>query len=65
MKYYYFNTIIPLTNETVKIVLFVNGDSVTQFPDVESNDGPERRTYLKWIAEGNEAEPWDPENPPV
>ena len=29
---------------------------VQSFPNVESNDGPERAAYLAWLAAGNEPE---------
>ena len=29
---------------------------VQSFPNVETNDGPERRAYLAWVAEGNQPE---------
>ena len=29
---------------------------VQSFPNVESNDGPERAAYLAWVAAGNEPE---------
>ena len=29
---------------------------VQSFPNVESNDGPERAAYLAWVAEGNTPE---------
>ena len=29
---------------------------VQSFPNVESNDGPERAAYLAWLADGNEPE---------
>ena len=35
--------------------------SVTSFPNVETNDGPERKAYLAWVAEGNTAEEWQPD----
>lgn len=36
-------------------------DGGTQsFPDVESNNGPERTAYLEWLAAGNQPEPFTP-----
>jgi hypothetical protein len=31
-------------------------NGVQSFPNVESNDGPERAAYLEWLAAGNEPE---------
>lgn len=33
-------------------------DGRTIYP---SEDNPEYQKYLAWVAEGNEAEPWEPE----
>lgn len=38
------------------ILSFKDNDSIVSFPNVESNNGPERKEYLKWVAEGNTAE---------
>ena len=35
---------------------------IQSFPDVETNDGPERKAYLAWVAEGNTAEEWQPDS---
>lgn len=34
---------------------------IQSFPDIESNNGLERQTYLTWVAEGNTAEEWNPQ----
>lgn len=36
--------------------------SIQSFPDLETNDGPERKAYLAWVAEGNTAEEWSPDD---
>ena len=46
---------------TQHILLQREDGSVVSFPNVESNDGPERQAYLAWLAEGNEAEEWSAE----
>jgi hypothetical protein len=46
---------------TEHILLPREDGSVVSFPNVESNDGPERQAYLAWVAEGNEAEEWSAE----
>jgi hypothetical protein len=45
------------TNEPVEHIFrdLANG-GVQSFPNVESNDGPERRAYLEWLEAGNEPE---------
>ena len=43
-------------NETEHILRDLSDGGVQSFPNVESNDGPERATYLAWLAEGNEPE---------
>ena len=48
--------------DDVKHILFnftSNGHS--SFPNIESNDGPEHKAYLAWVAEGNTAEEWNAE----
>lgn len=46
-----------LTNEPVQHILRDLPDGgVQSFPNVESNDGPERAAYLAWLAAGNEPE---------
>lgn len=47
----------PLTNESTEHILRDLSDGgVQSFPNVESNDGPERAAYLEWLAAGNEPE---------
>jgi hypothetical protein len=46
---------------TEHIILDKGNNEFVSFPNVESNDGPERQAYLAWVAEGNEAEEWTPE----
>jgi hypothetical protein len=46
---------------TEHIILDKGNNEFVSFPNVESNDGPERQAYLEWVAEGNEAEEWTPE----
>jgi hypothetical protein len=36
---------------------------VQSFPNLESNNGPERLAYLAWLEEGNVPEEWNPEAP--
>ena len=51
-----------LVMDNVEHILLLREDgSVVSFPNVESNDGPERQAYLAWLAEGNEAEEWSAE----
>jgi hypothetical protein len=45
----------PITNESVEHILRDLPDGgVQSFPNVESNDGPERAAYLEWLEAGNE-----------
>lgn len=47
----------PIAGETVEYILRDLPDGgVQSFPNVESNDGPERATYLEWVAAGNTPE---------
>ena len=51
-----------ITIDNIEHILLPREDgSVVSFPNVESNDGPERQSYLAWVAEGNEAEEWSAE----
>ena len=52
--YKYINSYNPIVDKTTKQIIKQNDDgSVTVFPDIETNDGPERKAYLKWLDEGN------------
>jgi hypothetical protein len=45
----------PITNESTEHILRDLPDGgVQSFPNVESNDGPERAAYLEWLEAGNE-----------
>ena len=44
---------------TEHILLFGENGLLISFSNSESNDGPERKTYLAWVAEGNVAEEWN------
>jgi hypothetical protein len=47
----------PITNESTEHILRGLPDGgVQSFPNVESNDGPERAAYLEWLEAGNEPE---------
>jgi hypothetical protein len=41
-----------------QIFRYLPDGGVQSFPDVESNDGPERAAFLAWVAAGNSPEPW-------
>lgn len=44
-----------MTSETIEVVSRKLDAEVTEtFSNIESNDGPERRAYLAWLAEGNQ-----------
>ncbi len=46
-------------NKTTEYIFkFNEDDSVTSFANIETNDTFEYKQYLKWVAEGNEAEEW-------
>jgi hypothetical protein len=48
-----------IDGSTTEHILLERADgSIVSFPNVESNDGPERQAYLAWVAEGNTAEEW-------
>lgn len=54
-------TIIDYRGQSVEHIFrdLPNG-GVQSFPDVDSNEGPERAAYLQWLAEGNTSERVDP-----
>lgn len=43
-------------NETEHILRDLPDGGVQSFPNVESNDGPERKAFLAWVAEGGTPE---------
>ena len=57
--YYYKDIETPLGG-TIRQIFMLIGNGVINFPDVETNTGPERAAYLAWVAEGNTAEEWSP-----
>jgi hypothetical protein len=58
--YKYINSYNPISDKTTKQIIKKNDDgSVTVFSDIETNDGPERKAYLKWVEEGNTPLPAD------
>ena len=47
----------PRSGESVEHILRDLPDGgVQSFPNVESNDGPERKAFLAWVAEGGTPE---------
>lgn len=43
-------------NDVEHVLRDLPDGGVQSFPNVESNDGPERAAYLAWLADGNEPE---------
>jgi lysine/ornithine N-monooxygenase len=53
------NMLDNFNNKTTEYIFkFNEDDSVTSFANIETNDTFEYKQYLKWVAEGNEAEEW-------
>jgi hypothetical protein len=53
--YYYKNVEVPLGGVVRQIFFWIGENSQINFPDIETNTGPERQAYLAWVAEGNTA----------
>jgi hypothetical protein len=49
-----------ITGEPVEYVELITEQGAVGFPNVESNDGPERAAFLAWVAEGNTPEVIEP-----
>lgn len=58
--YHYFD-VTSFEGTTRHILRRLPNGGIQSFPDVETNDGPERKAYLAWVAEGNTAEEWQPD----
>ena len=51
--FYYFSTVSPVSGQKIENVRIIHTDEVLE---VRGIDDPE---YLAWVAEGNEAQPWE------
>ena len=58
---YVYRDITLFGTTTRHIFRRLSNGAMQSFPDVETNDGPERKAYLAWVAEGNTAEEWQPD----
>ena len=58
--YYYKDIETPLNGVVRQIFFWVDENRQVNFPDIETNNGPERTAYLVWVAEGNTAEELNP-----
>jgi hypothetical protein len=41
------------------IICRLPDNAIQSFADIETNDSPERKAYLAWVAEGNTATEWE------
>jgi hypothetical protein len=58
--YFFVDVIDPMTKEPVRCIMTnVTENSYTSFPMVDNN--PNTAAYLAWVAEGNTAKEWNPE----
>jgi hypothetical protein len=58
--YFFVDATDSITKTTMRsIITNVRENSYTSFPMVDDN--PNMVQYLAWVAEGNEAEEWQPE----
>ena len=53
--YYYKDIETPLGDVVRQIFFWIGENRQINFPDVETNLGPEREAYLAWVAKGNTA----------
>lgn len=58
MTYYSLDIQHPVEG-AVRLILRHVDNGVQSFTDVESNDGPERKAFLEWVAAGGVVEPWE------
>lgn len=58
---YYFFEQASVGGQVIEQIMKPLGNGgVMSFPNVDSNEGPDRAAYLEWLAEGNTPEPWPP-----
>ncbi|CAB4157706.1 hypothetical protein UFOVP689_42 [uncultured Caudovirales phage] len=53
--YYYKDIETPLGDLVRQIFFWIGENRQINFPDIETNTGPEREAYLAWVADGNTA----------
>jgi hypothetical protein len=53
--YYYKDIETPLGDVVRQIFFWIGENRQINFPDIETNTGPEREAYLEWVSDGNTA----------